>query len=95
MKKINPRFAAAADSARGDFRAFLSRLYKKDYSACNDNGAYISICDGDIIDDKTSLDRIDRKILERIGIYFISNTAPEYVFKMFEADARARIRACI
>lgn len=93
MKKSTPRFATAADSARGDFRAFLSRLYKKDYSTCNDNGVYIFICNGDIIDNKTSLDRIDKKTLENLGIYFISNTAPEYVFKMFEADARARARA--
>lgn len=92
MKKSNPRFAAAADSARGDFRAFLSRLYKKDYSRCNNNGAYIRICDGDIIDNKTALDRIDRRTLESFGIYFISNTAPEYVFRMFEGNAPARER---
>ena len=93
MERQTPRFAAAAESARGDFRAFLSRLYKKDYSACDDHGAYIALVNGDIIDIKMSLDRIDRKKLEYIGIYFISNTAPEYVFKIFEANARARVRA--
>lgn len=92
MKKSNPRFAAAADSARGDFRTFLASLYNKDYSACDENGAYVTICNGDIIDNKTSLDRIDRRTLESFGIYFISNTAPEYVFKMFEGNALARER---
>ena len=95
MERQTPRFAAAAESARGDFRAFLSRLYKKDYSACSDKGAYIAVVNGDIIDIKMSLDRIDRKRLEHIGMYFISNTAPDYVFKMFEADAVARERANI
>lgn len=90
MKRQAPRFAAAADSARGDFRAFLSRVYKKDYSTCNDNGAYVSIIDGRVID--KNLNSIDRKTLESFGIYFISNTAPEYVFKMFEGNALARER---
>lgn len=93
MKKLTPRFAAAADSARGDFRAFLSRLYKKDFNACDDNGTYISICNGEVMDIKKVLNKDEKKTLERIGIYFISNTAPEYIFKIIEANARANARA--
>ena len=40
--------------------------------------------------DNPALNVMNKKTLERFGIYYISNTAPEYVFKMFEAEAQAR-----
>ena len=44
MRDFAPRFAPAAVSARGDFRAFLSRVYKKDYSAYSAEGFYVVLC---------------------------------------------------
>ena len=89
MRDFAPRFAPAADSARGDFRAFLKSVYKKDYSGCPADGFYIVLCNGEAVNNP-ALNAMDKKTLEYIGIYHISNTAPEYVFKIFEAEARAR-----
>lgn len=91
MKNQTPRFAPAAVSARGDFRAFLSRVYKKDYSACSANGFFVVLCNGEIVENQ-ALNSMNQKTLEFVGIYKISNTAPEYIFKIFEAEARARSR---
>ena len=84
------RFAPAAVSARGDFRVFLSNVYKKDYSAYSADGFYMVLCNGEAVDNP-ALNAMDKKTLEYMGIYYISNTAPEYVFKIFEAEARARM----
>ena len=91
MTDLSPRFAPAAVSARDDFRAFLKSVYNKDYSAVDDNGVYIVLCNGEAVDNP-ALNTIDKKTLECVGIYHISNDSPEYVFKMFEAEARARAR---
>ena len=91
MRNDAPRFAPAAVSARGDFRAFLSRVYKKDYSAYSADGFFIILCNGEAVDNP-ALNAMDKKTLERVGIYHINNTAPEYVFKIFEAEAHARAR---
>lgn len=91
MRNDAPRFAPATVSARGDFRAFLSEVYNKDYSACSADGFFIFLCNGDTIDN-SALKEMDKKTLEHVGIYHINNEAPEYVFKIFEAEARARAR---
>ena len=90
MRDFATRFAPAAVSARGDFRVFLSNVYKKDYSAYSADGFYIVLCNGEAIDNP-ALNAMDKKTLEYMGIYYISKTAPEYVFKIFEAEARARV----
>ena len=89
MKNLSPRFAPAAVSARGDFRVFLSEIYKKDYSTCAADGFFIILCNGEVVNNP-ALNAIDKKTLEHVGIYYIANTAPEYVFKIFEAEAQAR-----
>ena len=89
MRYFATRFAPAAVSARGDFRAFLKSVYKKDYSACSAEGFYIVLCNGEAVNNP-ALKAMDKKTLEHVGIYHISNTAPEYIFKIFEAEARAR-----
>ena len=91
MKNLSPRFAPAAVSARGDFRAFLSGIYRKDYSTCSADGFFVILCNGEVVDNP-ALNTMDTKTLERFGIYYIANTAPEYVFKIFEAEARARCK---
>ena len=90
MTDFATRFAPAAVSARGDFRVFLSNVYKKDYSVYTADGFYIVLCNGEAVDNP-ALNAMDKKTLEYMGIYYISNTAPEYVFKIFEAEARARM----
>ena len=90
MRDFATRFAPAAVSARGDFRVFLSNVYKKDYSAYSADGFYMVLCNGEAVDNP-ALNAMDKKTLEYMGIYYISNTAPEYVFKIFEAEARARM----
>ena len=89
MRKLTTRFAPAGPSARGDFRAFLKSVYKKDYSACNADGFFVVLCNGEVVNNP-ALNAMDKKTLEHAGVYHISNTAPEYVFKMFEAEAQAR-----
>ena len=91
MRDFAPRFAPAAVSARGDFRVFLSEVYDKDYSTCSADGFFVVLCNGEAVDN-SALNTMDKKTLERVGIYYLSNTAPEYVFKIFEAEARARAR---
>ena len=91
MRNFAPRFAPAAVSPRGDFRTFLKSVYKKDYSACSADGFFVILCNGEVVNNP-ALNTMDKKTLERVGIYYIANTAPEYVFKMFEAEARARAR---
>ena len=91
MKNLTTRFAPAAVSARGDFRTFLKSVYKKDYSACSADGFFVILCNGEVVNNP-ALNAIDKKTLEHAGIYYIANTAPEYVFKIFEAEARARAR---
>ena len=90
MRDFATRFAPAAVSARGDFRVFLSNVYKKDYSTYSADGFYMVLCNGEAVDNP-ALNAMDKKTLEYMGIYYISNTAPEYVFKIFEAEARARV----
>ena len=92
MRNLTTRFAPAAVSARGDFRAFLSEIYNKDYSDVDAKGVYIVLCNGEVVNNP-ALNAMDKKTLEHVGVYHISNTAPEYVFKIFEAEARARARA--
>lgn len=92
MKNLSPRFAPAAVSARGDFRVFLSEIYKKDYSTYAADGFFIILCNGEVVNNP-ALSAMDKKTLEHVGIYYIANTAPEYVFKIFEAEAQARARA--
>ena len=91
MRDFAPRFAPAAVSARGDFRTFLKSVYKKDYSACSADGFFVILCNGEAVNNP-ALNTMDKKTLEHVGIYYIANTAPEYVFKIFEAEARARAR---
>ena len=91
MKNLSPRFAPAAVSARGDFRVFLKSVYKKDYSACSPDGFFVILCNGEVVNNP-ALSAMDKKTLEHVGIYYIANTAPEYVFKMFEAEAQARCK---
>lgn len=91
MKDFAPRFAPAAVSARGDFRTFLKSVYKKDYSACPADGFFVILCNGEVVNNP-ALEAMDKKTLEHVGIYYIANTAPEYVFKIFESEARARAR---
>ena len=91
MKNLSPRFAPAAVSARGDFRVFLKSVYKKDYSACSADGFFVILCNGEVVDNP-ALYAMDKKTLEHVGIYYINNESPEYVFKIFEAEAQARAR---
>ena len=91
MRDFAPRFAPAAVSARGDFRVFLSKIYNKDYSTCAADGFFVILCNGEAVNNP-ALSAMDKKTLEHVGIYYIANTAPEYVFKIFEAEARARAR---
>ena len=91
MRYFVPRFAPAAVSARGDFRVFLKSVYNKDYSAVDDKGVHIVLCNGEVVNNP-ALSAMDKKTLECVGIYHISNDSPEYVFKIFEAEARARAR---
>ena len=90
MRDFATRFAPAAVSARGDFRVFLSKVYKKDYSAYSADGFYVVLCNGEAVDNP-ALNAMDKKTLQHMGVYYISNSAPEYVFKVFEAEARARM----
>ena len=89
MRDFAPRFAPAADSARGDFRTFLSHVYKKDYSGCPADGFFVILCNGEAVNNP-ALKAMDKKTLEHIGIYHINNESPEYIFKIFEAEAQAR-----
>ena len=91
MRYFAPRFAPAAVSPRGDFRAFLSHVYKKDYSACSAEGFFIILCNGEAVSNP-ALSAMDKKTLEHVGIYYINNESPEYIFKIFEAEAQARAR---
>ena len=91
MRDLSTRFAPAAVSPRGDFRVFLSKVYKKDYSNYAADGFFVILCNGEAVNNP-ALNEMDKKTLEHVGIYYIANSAPEYVFKMFEAEARARAR---
>lgn len=89
MRDFAPRFAPAAVSPRGDFRTFLKSVYKKDYSACSADGFFVILCNGEVVNNP-ALKTMNKKTLEHVGIYYINNESPEYIFKIFEAEAQAR-----